>query len=723
MSAIFSPRWYRVADLKPRLSPLVRLRRQRVRHETWYLLMDRSSSRSVRLNAAAYAIAGRFDGNHSVQHLWNQRFNLGNDPPTQDEIIQLLAQLREAALIQFDTPADVELLVPHLERTESQRWRSSLLAWRFRLADPSALLERLAPLERVLFSRTALIVWILAMLLLLALALQHAPTLVEHGQKWLTTPRYAVLAAVLYVPFKLLHELAHGLAVRHWGGEVRSAGITLMLGLPVPWVDASAATGFTQRHKRIFVSAVGIMTELALAAIALPLWLWLQDGLLRDAAFVTVIMAGVSTLLFNANPLQRLDGYYIATDALSLPNLAFRSRTWWIDLLGRRLLHLPICDPMATARGERPWLMAYAPLAWLYSLVIATIATLWLGEFSLALGLVGGTLLAWKMGLSPVLSLLSTLNRAALTQRSITRRWQWIRLLAGVLLAALLLLPVPQRTRMQGVVWPPDQAQLRVEEDGFVSQIQVANDKPVSADETIIVLSNPELQTQFERQTNRVAALEAELVHSWPGAGQTSNGRSGDAQAELTSAQAQLDRLRERVAGLNVRARIDGRVALTGKSDLQGRYLRRGDLVGQILNGAAPTIRVALPESEATSLRLDKSATAINDVTVRLTSSPEHMFTARLVRDGGGAVQQLPSAALSQRHGGPLATDPLDTNDLKPLLPVIVLDIQLDPATTAPPPRLGERAWVCFNAGFSPIAWQLSDRLRYEILRRFNPRF
>ncbi len=186
---------------------------------------------------------------------------------------------------------------------------------------------------------------------LLVLAVQNGPGLWAHGQRWMATPRFALLAAVLYLPIKLVHELAHGLAVRRWGGQVREAGVTLMLLMPVPYVDASAATGFAQRRARIAVSAAGIMTELALAAVALPLWLWLDDGLARDCAFVTLVVAGVSTLLFNGNPLQRLDGYYILCDALDLPNLGPRSRAWWLDLLRRHLLG--VATGRADAGGPR----------------------------------------------------------------------------------------------------------------------------------------------------------------------------------------------------------------------------------------------------------------------------------------------------------------------------------------------------------------------------------
>ena len=451
-----------------------------------------------------------------MQELWDRQLAEGEDPPTQDEVIELLAQLREAALMQFDRAADVEGLLPHLAEVARPPHRNSLIAWRIPLGDPTPLLNRLAPLHRLLFSRGAAVVWALAVALLLLLALQHAPSLVDHGRQWLATPRYALLAVLLYVPIKLVHELAHGLALRHWGGSVRRAGVTLMLGLPVPWVDASSATGFVQRHRRVVVGAAGMMAELALAAIALPLWLMLPDGLLRDTAFVTLFITGVSTLLFNANPLQRLDGYYIATDALALPNLATRSRLWWQDLLRRRVLRLPALEPMPLARGEAPWLVGYAPLSWAYSLLIAAVAITWLGTLSFGLGLLGGALLAWQMGLRPGVTLLGGLRRAALAQQTTAQRWQRLLTVGGVALALLLLLPLPQRTRVQGVVWPPDQAQLRADEEGFVAALHVSDGQAVEPGDLVVTLTNPALQTRLQRQQARVTALETELVHALP---------------------------------------------------------------------------------------------------------------------------------------------------------------------------------------------------------------
>ncbi len=732
MTAVYSPRWHRVALLKPRLSAHLRLRRQRLRGDTWYLLSNRFNGRNLRLNATAYGLAGRFDGARTVQQLWDRALQRGTDAPSQDEVIDLLAQLREAALVEFDRPADFDLLLPHLDRVARSRGRGNLLAWRLPLANPSRLLDRLAWLAPALFSRAALGVWLLALALLVLLVLQHAPALWAFGRTWMVTPRFVLLAMGLYVPIKLLHELAHGLAVTRWGGRVREAGITLMLLMPVPYVDASAASSFVRRRQRIAVGAAGIMTELSLAALALPLWLWLDDGWLRDAAFVALVITAVSTLVFNANPLQRLDGYYIATDLLDLPNLGPRSRNWWLQALRHWLLRMPGAEAMPVARGEAGWLAVYAPLAWLYGMGISILAVAWLGQLSFALGLACAALLGWQMLVRPVTRLVGQLRRAALAQQATARRW---RLLAGgsvSMLLLVLLLPWPRSTLVQGVVWPPDQAQLRADEDGLVEAVPMRDGQNVQPGEVVLQFVNPALQASRVRQSTRVAALEAKLIDALPAGGAL----AGDGRAELAAAQAELDRLDERVAALTLRARVAGRLVLPGAGDLPGQFVRRGSLIGQVLTGAPPTVRVALPEADARGLMRPPAEDSA--VSVRLAASPRVAYRASLTRDSVGAGMVLPSAALSTRHGGGVVTDPRDPADLKPLQPVVMLDVRLNAAAgaraaTTPPTekrieerigeRIGERAWVRFDDGFSPLALQWAQALRQQVLRRFNPQF
>lgn len=715
MSTLYSARWHRVAGLRPRLAATVRVRRQPLRGERWIVLADATGGRSVRLNATAYRIAGRLDGRVTVQQLWDRQLAQPGEPATQDEIIDMLAQLRESALVQFDRAADFDLLLPHLERLAAPRRARSLLAWRLPLVDPSAALDRLQGLAQRLFTRSGLLAWLLAVGVLLALLLLHAPALWAFGERWLATPRFALLAALLYVPIKLVHEFAHGLAVRRWGGAVHEAGVTLMLGLPVPFVDASAASAFRLRRQRVIVGAAGLMAELVLAAVALPLWLLLGDGPVRDAAFVTLAIAGVSTLLFNANPLQRLDGYYIATDLLELPNLAPRSGAWWLDLLQRRLLRLPGVEPMVVASGETPWLAVYAPASWLYGVGIAALAVAWLGQVSLALGLLAGAWLGWQVVLQPAWRLVRRLRRAALAREGTLRRWRGLVFGGVAALVLVLVLPLPQRVLVAGVVWPADDAQLRADEDGFVDTVVAGDGARVAAGDLVLQLANPGLSTRLERQRARVEAIETELFNALPNAAAADGSALGDRRAELAAAQAELERLLERAAALALRARAAGRVALPQAADLGGRFVHRGQLLGQVLGAAPASVRVAMLESDASELRL-----AQGSASVRLASAPAAAQRATLVRDGGGATKSLPSAALSARHGGDIPTDPAD--DLKALQPVVLLDLRLDAAAEGRE-RLGERAWVRLDTGFAPLALQAARALRRQVLRRFNPQF
>ena len=713
MTALFSNRWHRVAALRPRLEPDARLRRQRVRGETWIVLEPAAGGRGVRLNEAAWSLAGRMDGTATLQQLWDAALARDDAAPTQDELIALLARLHEAGLLQVDRAADFERLLPQRERTREERG-SSLLAWRIALGSPARLLARLRPLERLVFSRGGLAAWLGAVATLAFLALQHAPELVAHARQWLATPRYALLALVLYAPVKLVHELAHGLAVRRRGGRVPAAGITLMMLMPVPWVDASAAAAFARRRDRLLVGAAGMMAELALAAIALPAWLWLGDGLARDAAFVTPAITGVSTLLFNANPLQRLDGYFILCDALGLPNLASRSRQWWLATLERRLAGGPADDGLPVARGERPWLAAYAPLAWGYGVLLAALATAWVGAWSLPLGLAAAALLGWQNVLRPALRLARELRRAALARAASTRRWRRTAAACGALALAAALVPWPRHTLVQGVVWPADAAQLRAEEDGFVDAIDVRDGQAVRPGDVVLRLANPALAARLARQSAHVAALETALVDALPGQDGAGDGHAGDARAELDAAQAELDRLAERSAALVIRARCAGRVALGAVGDLRGRFFHRGALVGEVVTTGATTVRVAWPAADADAID------AATRASVRLASARGSAWPATIARDGAGAIRRLPSAALSDRHGGPIATDPADHDDLRPLQPVVLVDVTL---AQAPTQRIGERAWVRFDAGLAPLAWQAFEAVRRELAQRFNPRF
>lgn len=760
----FSRDWPQLADWRPALLPGLRVRRQVVRGQVWQVLGPPPGVPGglCRLNLAAWRAAARLDGRRSVAQVW-AGLQAREDAPTQAEWLQTLRTLQAQGLLldpagggpAWQSPQAAPMPWPADGAGRSaRRPRFHPLAWRLPLFDPTPLLDRLLPAVQPLFGRWAWRLWWLTVLVAGVLAVAHAGELIQHARQWLLTPRYLLLAALLAPPAKALHELAHGLALRRHGAAVPEAGVSFMLLVPLPYVDASAAAGLPRRRDRVGVSAAGIVVELALGALGLLGFLLLDGGGWRDAAFVLFFVCGVSGLAFNVNPLQRFDGYHLMTDLLQLPNLATRSsRAWaqagrdWLltgtagasrragpaaglqtDGSGRDTA--PAWQP---APGERPWLRLYAPLAWAWQVALLAWVTAWLGGYWAPLGGAVGAWLLLRL-LQPAASLLREGWRAACLAGRPAPVLGRLALLA-VLPLAVLVLPLPDRSVVPAVVWPPDEAALRAGEDGFVLAVHARHGQPVQAGQTVLELHNPRLQAERTRAAARLERAEAEQFQSLAersAAPDTAPGeRAGQASQDVERLRAELARLDEQLARLRVRAAVAGRLVLPQEADLPGSYLARGTLVGQVLANRAVVVRAVLAQDEADRLGpewaggpgTDRGA-GVRAASVLRADQPTRVWAAQWRRDPGAtlptATRELPSPALSERHGGSVQTDPGDDAARRTLEPVLLLDVQLLDAPLqdgqgldadgrpggADAGRLGARAWVRLDHGWAPLGWQ-----------------
>ena len=395
---LFSDNWYRVRSLRPKLRPHTRLHRQELRGAIWYILEDRSSSRFHRFSAAAHRVIGLMDGRRTVHRIWEEvNTQLGDDAPVQDDIIQLLGQLHRVDALQTNITPDVEEVFRRGEEQElQQRWRQikNPLSLRLPLIDPDRFLARSLPLVRFVFSRPFLLLWIVVVGLGAALAASNWGLLVDTARVEALRPGNLLLLLLVYPLVKLLHELGHAYAAKLHGGEVHEIGVMLLVFFPVPYVDASAATVFPERSMRMLVGAVGIMAELWLAALALFVWLNVQPGWVSSVCFNVMLIGGVSTLLFNGNPLLRFDGYYVLADAIGIPNLAQRANQYIAYLVQHYLLGARAARSPVTAEGEAPWFVFYAIGSFCYRIFLLTVICLFLID---TLFFVGVVLAVWAL--------------------------------------------------------------------------------------------------------------------------------------------------------------------------------------------------------------------------------------------------------------------------------------------------------------------------------------
>ncbi|MCW5623608.1 MAG: HlyD family efflux transporter periplasmic adaptor subunit [Burkholderiales bacterium] len=709
---LFSSRWHRVAKLRPWLQPHIELKRQHQRGVFWYLLIDTTGDRVQRLNRPAYQFVGRCDGRLTVEQIWNELIaTMPDAAPTQDEVVQLLIQLHGRGVLQFDVAPDVEAIFRQREikRSRTRRRGVNPMGFRIALGNPSRIIDAVGRYTGWVFSPWTFGAWLVLMLSAMFLAVLHAGELAAEGAQTLTSPRHLFVMWLTYPAIKVAHELAHGVAVHHWGGRVRQAGVALLLLTPVPFVNASAADGFRHAYQRAVVSAAGIMVELTLAAFALFVWLAVEPGLVRDGAFTVMLIGGVSTVLVNGNPLMRFDGYYLFCDLLDLRNLAGRSARYWQERLSRLMLGIRSAYPIEPVPGERFWLELYSPLSWLYRLAICIGITLWVGSLSTALGILAGVFLVCTLLGKPLLDLVNNLRRMLAREADRSRSCGRLIIVTTVAVLLLTVAPLPFRTVAEGVVWPPEQAQIRCETDGFVVDFDVADGARVAAGDRLVVLDDPKLLAQRTVDANQLAQLDVELFRAL----QAEPGKAPDLREQLAYAQSQARRTEERLGRLEIHAQTDGVVVLPRQHDTLGTLCRKGDLIGYVMTDAPLTVRVALPQEDAQLVR-----SSLKRVDVRLAEVGAAPYPAQVQRDMPGAIDRLPSAVLGDRGGGRIVTDGGDQEGLKPRSAVVLMDVAV---TALHGDRIGGRALVRFDHGYLPAARQMLRAVRQLLLRHFRP--
>jgi len=216
--------------------------------------------------------------------------------------------------------------------------------------NPQRFLNAAYPWVRWCFSPIAVLLTCALMVTALVLVLLHPAEVHQRLpdlQSWLQ-PRQLWLVAAVLAGAKLLHELGHAFACKHFGGECREMGLLLLVFTPCLYCDVSDAWMIPNRWRRAAVDAAGMYVEGALAAASTLVWWNSEPGWLNRICLMVMGVCGVSTLVFNGNPLLRYDGYFILSDVLNVPNLWQRSRAAVQSTAARRQPdHFPNATPAA----------------------------------------------------------------------------------------------------------------------------------------------------------------------------------------------------------------------------------------------------------------------------------------------------------------------------------------------------------------------------------------
>ena len=706
--------WYRVAPLRPRLLARARLHRHIYRGERWYLLQDPASGRVHRFSVASRVVIAAMNGQRSVHDIWQLAQNqLGEDAPTQDEIIQLLGQLHASDLLSTDAAPDVLEVFERgrkQDRAKQRRSWANPMALRIPLWDPGRFLDRFVPAWRWLWSWRGGVLWLAVVLPALLMVAPHWPDLTGNLSDQVLAADNLLLMALVFPVIKALHELGHATAARAWDGEVHDMGLMLLVMMPVPYVDASSSAVFESRWRRATVGAAGMLVELFVAALAFYLWLGVEPGLVRAVCFNVMVVAGVSALIFNGNPLLRYDAYYILGDIIEMPNLGQRSTRYWGYLVERYLLRVRDATSPALTTSERAWFGSYGLLSFIYRTLVTVAIALFIGSQFFFIGVV---LALWVLGAMIGMPLVRMVKHLESRQTLRERRLRIIGVgsaMLGALALVLVLVPVPQRRLAEGVLWLPERAILRAGASGFVREVTATPGAAVKAGQTLLHRYEPALDAQIRTLEARVAELEAsyrlEFVND--------RVRSEIVREQWLAERAALERSRERAAMLPAVAQVDGVFTLAAPGDLPGRWHKQGEVIGHVLGADEPIVRVVVEQADS-----DLIGAFTEAVAVRFGDDLPRVLAGRIVRQVPAGREESPSKALLASGGGKLATDPRDPEGRKTLERVFQVDVSLN-EPLGRPAAFGQRVHVRFELARAPLAVQVWRSLRRLFLRHFN---
>jgi putative peptide zinc metalloprotease protein len=316
---------------------------------------------------------------------------------------------------------------------------------------------------------------------------------------------------------------------------------------------------------------------------------------------------------------------------------------------------------------------------------------------------------AISMMVMPAAKGLKFLSSSPRLSRKRTRSVLVTGLLLAVIAVVIFLVPFPLGTRAEGVLWVPDRSFVRAGTDGFVEKLLAKPGSRVESGEPLLECSDPLLPAQIRVLESKLeelqATYDAQII--------ADRVKADITKEEMQHINGKLKDAKEREADLTIRSPASGVFIVPVPQDLPGRYAKRGELLGYVLDPAAVTGRVVVYQEDVDFVR-----SQTRRVQVRLPENIPETVSANLLREVPAATDQLPGRALTQEGGGNIAIDPRDRLGIKAFQKIFLFDIELP--TFKGLYNVGGRMYVRFDHGYEPLVYRWYREIRQVFLRRFN---
>lgn len=394
-----------------------------------------------------------------------------------------------------------------------------------------------------------------------------------------------------------IHETAHGLTCKHYGGQVHQMGFLLMYFIPCFFCDVTEVWISASKLQRLATIIAGIWIEITICGLAMIVWSnTALGGWVHNFSYAVILLTGIAVVAINLNPLIKLDGYYFFTEIIEIPDLKERSTAFLSGWFQHHVLGLPVEVPIvprkrvllfalyALASGAYSYLVLFFVVRFAYNL-----ASHWLAEFAL---LPAGAL-AFYMYRSRLRSLRRVSGQFWKERFGSGMRWRPVHILAAAFLVAFLFVPIGRvRESAYYVVEPAHTHTIHAAMSGRVNAVLIQEGERVQAGEPLIRMNS---STAASMQSAAMAETGSARFQDFTAQlrGQSIGGAAAD-----QSGAAHLTRLaNEAQSSLELDAPADGIVLTHNPGLLLDQDIASGQPLLDLADSGPRTARIFIPSS------------------------------------------------------------------------------------------------------------------------------
>ncbi len=602
--------------------PDLKVIRQVQRGEVAYIVKDPLILKYYRFPEIAAKVFSYLDGTHTHEEVGELvSAEMGEQIPG-SEVTGFVEGLKKLNFIEQSASEKSLLLLERLRKNRQQKAEEAADGgdenyMRFPLLDPDKLYDRIIKHIWFIWTRGFLI-FSVVLFSLAAVILIANWDIVNAGlsQLWSFSDKglQDILMFIGVLSFViLLHENGHGLTCKRYGGEVHELGFMLIYFMPAFYCNVSDAWTFNSKAAKLWVTFAGAFVELIICSIATFVWYFSAPGYFtHELAFTFILVAGLSSVAINMNPLIKLDGYFALVDYLEIPNLSEDATSYVTALASKHIFRVPVAIPTYNKRMKRI-LFVYGVLSFFYKLFITYVMLILfyriVSFFFPENGIFIFPLVAFRLLKKRIRAPLNGIRFLYQDKKEVLMKPKGL-VLAIIIVSAVVglfaFLPLPYSHRATFVIEPVETIPVSAATEGFLANILVKEGDTVTRGALLAVMRHRDLEEKRNSLRTQIAVMGRSILVQRAQGAVAESLVAGHRRTQLNQQLADID---AQLARLNITAPDDGVVVTPKVEQKVGVMLKQGDQFCQIAKSGSVQARIRIDDWDLEDVALGAPAT------------------------------------------------------------------------------------------------------------------